>query len=146
MLCKDEAERLVSADDVDGYLAEKIEDKSFINYDVLCDRIIQSQLLLDANKSILSQTIEAINNGPYDLALVGVITVFDGVLSAATKDDSTQLITRLNKIRKSKSEPAELNRHWIALGRKISMASKLDCCKMINLLYGLIYFADVPKD
>ena len=115
-----------------------------------------------------------------------MITVFDGVLSAATKDDSTQLITRLNKIRKkmddwseeqwesltekdmsicgmyitwtesikgfqiysdfSKPEPVELNRHWIAHGRKISMASKLDCCKMINLLYGLIYFADVPKD
>lgn len=43
LLCKDEAERLVFADDVDGYFAEKIEDKSFISYDVLCDRIIQSQ-------------------------------------------------------------------------------------------------------
>lgn len=182
LLYKDEAERLVSADDVDGYLAEKIEDKSFIDYDVLCDRIIQSELLLDANKSILSQTVEAINNELYDLALVGVIAVFDGVLSAATKDDLTCLKTRLKKIRKqmdglseeqweslaekdmsvfgmyitwtesikgfqkhsdfSKPEPAELNRHWIAHGRKISVASKLDCCKMINLLYGLIYFGD----
>ena len=100
LLYKDEAEKLVAADDVDGYLAEKIEDKSFIDYDVLYDRIIQSQLLLDANKSMLNQTIEAINNGLYDLALVGVITVFDCVLSAATKDDSTHLKTRLNKIRK----------------------------------------------
>lgn len=185
LLYKDEAEKLVAADDVDDYLAEKIEDKSFIDYDVLYDRIIQSQLLLDANKSMLNQTIEAINNGLYDLALVGVITVFDCVLSAATKDDSTHLKTRLNKIRKQmddlseeqwesltekdmsvfgmyitwtesikgfqkrsdfnkpESEPAELNRHWIAHGRKTSMASKLDCCKMVNLLYGLIYFGDV---
>lgn len=184
LLSKDEAERLVSANDVDGYLAEKIEDKSFINYNVICGRIIQSQLLLDVNKSILIQTVEAINNGLYDLALVGAIAVFDGVLSAATKDDSHQLKARINKIKKKiddlseeqweslsekdmsilgmyitwteslkgfqrhsdfskpESEPAELNRHWIAHGRKTSMASKLDCCKMINLIYGLVYFGD----
>ncbi len=124
------------------------------------------------------------NHELYDLALVGAITVFDGALSAATKDDSTQLIARINKIKKKidglseeqweslaekdmsvfgmyitwteslkgfqrssdfskpELEPAELNRHWIAHGRKTSTASKLDCCKMINLLYGLIYFGD----
>lgn len=42
----------------------------------------------------------------------------------------------------SESEPKDLNRHWIAHGRKMSIATKLGCCKMINALYGLVYFGN----
>lgn len=43
---------------------------------------------------------------------------------------------------KPETEPKDLNRHWIAHGRKTSGATKLDCCKMINALYGLMYFSN----
>lgn len=36
----DEIERIVNASDVNEYLSEKIEDKSFIDYDVLCNEMI----------------------------------------------------------------------------------------------------------
>lgn len=38
----------------------------------------------------------------------------------------------------SKKEPKGLNRHWIAHGRSHRKKTKLDCVKMINLIYGLL--------
>ena len=38
----------------------------------------------------------------------------------------------------SKKEPKGLNRHWIAHGRSTRKKTKLDCVKMINLIYGLL--------
>lgn len=177
----DEIERIVNVSDVDEYLAEKIEDKSFIDYDMLCNEMLQSELLSDTNKAILSQSVQAMNIGLYDLTLVGVVAVFDGVLSAVTNDDTTKITRRLNQIedklkdlseeewelldeleitafgiyitwtesmkgfqkysefKNPETEPKDLNRHWIAHGRKTTIATKLDCCKMVNALYGLIY-------
>lgn len=57
---------------------KKIEDRSFIDYDMLCNEMIQSELLSDANKAILSQSVQAMNIGLYDLTLVGVVAVFEG--------------------------------------------------------------------
>lgn len=183
-LCNDDIKEIIASDDVDMYLAEKINDKSFIDYDVLCCEMIQSALLSDTNKSILSQSIKAIELGLYDLALVGIITVFDGALSIATNNSTTSIKSRLRAISdqidcltdeqwedldetditafgmyitwsksmkgfqlssnfsEPETEPQDLNRHWIAHGRKTTSATKLDCCKMINALYGLIYFGD----
>lgn len=180
-LCDYEVEEIVNANDIDEYLAGKIEDRSFVDYDMLCNEMIQSELLSDANKAILSQSVQAMNIGLYDLTLVGVVAVFDGVLSAVTNDDTTKIPKRLNQIEdklndlseeewelldeaeitafgiyitwtesmkgfqkrsefsKPETEPKDLNRHWIAHGRKTIIETKLDCCKMINALYGLIY-------
>lgn len=177
----DEIEGIVNANDVNEYLAEKINDKSFIDYDMLCNEMTQSELLSDTNKAILRQSVQAMNIGLYDLTLVGVVTVFDGVLSTVTNDDTTKIYKRLNQIKyklknlseeewklldeseitafgiyitwiesmkgfqkysdfsKPETEPKDLNRHWITHGRKTIIATKLDCCKMINALYGLIY-------
>lgn len=38
----------------------------------------------------------------------------------------------------SQKEPKGLNRHWIAHGRSTRKKTKLDCVKMINLIYGLL--------
>lgn len=38
----------------------------------------------------------------------------------------------------SEKEPKGLNRHWIAHGRSRRKKTKLDCVKMINLIYGLL--------
>lgn len=37
-----------------------------------------------------------------------------------------------------RKEPKGLNRHWIAHGRSTRKKTKLDCVKMINLIYGLL--------
>lgn len=177
-----DVKKIISTSDVNRYLAEKIDDASFIDYNILCNEMIHSELLSDVNKSILNQSFQAMNMGLYDLSLVGIVTVFDGVLSTATNDAATSIIKRLKEIdnkmdvlsddeweklneldmtvfgmyftwtesmkdfqkfidfKQPESEPKELNRHWISHGRKTSSATKLDCCKMINALYGLIYF------
>lgn len=181
-LHRDEVEKIIAAHDVNECLAEWIEGKAFIDYDILCEEMVHSMFLSKTNKSILLQAFKAMNAGLYDLTLVGVVTVFDGVLSATTNDVSTNLSKRLSDIRnrleslsdeelealdeseitafgmyiiwtktmdsfqayskfsKPETEPQGLNRHWIAHGRKTTVATKLDCCKMINALYGLFYF------
>lgn len=141
-----------------------------------------TSLFSGTNKSILHQAVQAMDIGLYDLALIGIVTVFDGVLSVVTKNTTTKISKRLNEIEdkidrlseeqwesldesditvfgmyitwtesmkgfqeysefdKPEKEPKGLNRHWISHGRKTTDATKLDCCKMINALYGLIYF------
>lgn len=183
-LYSDDIEHILTVNDVDKYLMEKINDISFIDYNRLRDEMLHSPLLSDVNKAILSQSIQAIDNNLYDLALIGIVTVFDGVLSVATNDPDTSIPKRLNKIKdkmeslsddewelleesditafgmyitwtesmkgfqkrsdfkKPEDEPKDLNRHWISHGRKTLIATKLTCCKMINALYGLIYFGN----
>lgn len=180
----DEVEKIINSYDVDKYLSERITDTKFIDYDALCDEMISSKLLSVTNKSILRQTFKAMEVGLYDLALVGVVIVFDGVLSEATCNVSTNISKRIadikkrvenlldeewdclkeseitvfgmyitwtrtmegfqvySKFDKPETEPTGLNRHWIAHGRKTTIATKLDCCKMINALYGLLYFGN----
>ena len=40
-------------------------------------------------------------------------------------------------------EPKGLNRHWIAHGRSVKKKTKLDCVKMINLIYGLLLIEEL---
>ncbi len=183
-LCTDEVEEIISAIDVDEYLADKVSDKAYIDYNELGEKMLISDLLSETNKAILIQAIQAIGNGLYDLALVGIVTVFDGALSEATGDSSTKIPRRLNELKTKfeklsdeeweniedsemtlfglyitwtetmkkfqeysefsnpETEPDTLNRHWIAHGRKTTFATRLDCCKMINALYGLLYLGD----
>ena len=42
-------------------------------------------------------------------------------------------------------EPTGLNRHWIAHGRSTRKKSKIDCVKMINLIYGLLLIVDLES-
>ena len=42
-------------------------------------------------------------------------------------------------------EPKGLNRHWIAHGRSTRKKSKIDCVKMINLIYGLLLIGDLES-
>ncbi len=183
-LTYDEIEKIISSYDIDKYLSERIADAKFIDYDALCEEMVSSELLSATNKFILQQAFKAVETGLYDLALVGVVIVFDGVLSEATCDTSTNLSKRIADIKKRvenmldeewecleeseitmfgmyitwtqtmeglqvssafdmpETEPKGLNRHWIAHGRKTTIATKLDCCKMINALYGLFYFGN----
>ena len=44
-----------------------------------------------------------------------------------------------------KKEPIGLNRHWIAHGRSRRKKTKLDCVKLINLIYGLLLINEVEE-
>lgn len=45
-----------------------------------------------------------------------------------------------------KPEPEGLNRHWIAHGRSCRRRTKLDCVKMINLIYGLLLIDELYQE
>lgn len=42
-------------------------------------------------------------------------------------------------------EPKGLNRHWIAHGRSLRKKTKLDCVKLIHLIYGLILISEIES-
>ena len=44
-----------------------------------------------------------------------------------------------------KKEPKGLNRHWIAHGRSCRKRTKLDCIKLINLIYGLLLINELEE-
>ena len=46
----------------------------------------------------------------------------------------------------SKPEPICLNRHWLMHGRSTRIISKLDCVKVINLLYGIILLDELLQN
>ncbi len=62
--------------------------------------MVLSELLSATNKSLLRQTFKAMEVGLYDLALVGMVIVFDGVLTEATCNVSTNISKRIADIRK----------------------------------------------
>ena len=45
----------------------------------------------------------------------------------------------------TKKEPKGLNRNWIAHGRSHKKRTKLDCVKMINLIYGLLLITELDS-
>lgn len=183
-LSVDEVESIIGSNNVDEYLKDKINDKFFIDYTELYDKMAYSSLLSDTNKAVLKQAICAMEIDLYDLALIGLVATFDGALTVATNNTTPSIQKRLddisvrleglleeewefldesditivgmhitwtqtmNEFQKysnfamPETEPKDLNRHWIAHGRKTSGATKLDCCKMINALYGLMYFSN----
>lgn len=178
----DEVDKILNFHDIDQYILEQIEDTEFIDYDTLCDEMMLSELLSATNKSILRQTVKAIEVGLYDLALAGVVIVFDGALTEATCNVSTNISKRIADVRKkienlldaewecleekeitvvgmyitwiktmerfqvySKFDKPETERFESSLDctwKKNYNGYELDCCKIINALYGLLYFGN----
>lgn len=112
----DDVEKILNSYDVDQYLLERIEDKGFIDYDTLCKEMESSELLSATNKSILQQTVKAIEAELYDLALAGAVIVFDGVLTEATSNASTNISRRIEDIRNKMEKLSD--EEWECLGEK----------------------------
>lgn len=115
-LQSDDVEKILNSYDVDQYLLERIEDKGFIDYDTLCKEMESSELLSATNKSILQQTVKAIEAELYDLALAGAVIVFDGVLTEATSNASTNISRRIEDIRNKMEKLSD--EEWECLGEK----------------------------
>ena len=142
-----------------------------INKTLDCERMCK-------RKHLYMQAVNAFRNSDCDLAVIGFVAVFDGLLSDISDNSMTSIIERLKIIEKkfenkepiyddecaifilastfystvesfaefsdfNKPEPKMLNRHWIAHGRSTRKKTKLDCVKMINLIYGLLIVSDL---
>lgn len=130
---------------------------------------------------VYRQSVEAFKNDQNDLAVSGFVSVFDGVLSEISKNNTAGFENRVKNVIKrirrqnvfgqkdysvialglslektlksfathsdfAGKEPETLNRHWIAHGRSRRKKTKLDCVKMIHLIYGLLLVGDLEKE
>ena len=60
-----------------------------------------------------------------------------------TLDQTSKLFSE--RIQFFNNEPKRLNRHWIMHGRSSRKKTKLDCVKLIRLLYGIIVINDMTE-
>lgn len=129
---------------------------------------------------VYNQAIDAFHNGNNDLAVIGLTTVFDGLLSDVSGINTSKIKRRLDvvmdKMEKclqldpkeyalatflftfedsvssftktvdfKEKEPKGLNRHWVAHGQSRRKKTKLDCVKVINLIYGLLLIEELER-
>lgn len=129
---------------------------------------------------LFSQSINAFQTGNSDLAVNGLTSVLDGLLSDISGNSTHKLQPRIKAIEEKlekeevldneeyavltlaltfhntmetfsapapfdKKEPKGLNRHWIAHGRSHRKKTKLDCVKLINLIYGLLLINEIDE-
>ncbi|MBP5404343.1 MAG: hypothetical protein J6Y74_00075 [Clostridia bacterium] len=67
-----------------------------------------------------------------EYAIVALCITFNSTIEAFYK-----------KLLFSEEEPKNLNRHWIAHGRSTRDYTRLDCIKLLRLLYGIIVFNEI---
>jgi hypothetical protein len=67
-----------------------------------------------------------------EYAMIAFMMTFDKTMDSFSADSDFK-----NK------EPKGLNRHWIAHGRTLRKKTKLDCVKMLNMIYGLILVSNL---
>ena len=136
--------------------------------------------MLQKHKRLYFQSVKAFRNGDSDLAVTGLTSVFDVLLTEISGNPTSSLKARVEAIKKKLKneelldhdeyamitlaltlertldsfsansdfkgkEPKGLNRHWIAHGRSTRKKSKIDCVKMINLIYGLLLIVDLES-
>jgi len=136
-----------------------------------------SNALIEPHKRSFLQSIQAYRGKSNDLAVVGLLTVLDGLLTDISGDQTTSIFSRVQAIMErvennesldnnevallillltlqktieilsaksdfTKKEPKNLNRHWILHGRSRRRKTKLDCIKLINLIYGILLVND----
>lgn len=167
---------IIDSDNINKTLSEYIARD---NFKAVNDTIEKCNFnpIMKKHLRLYKQSVEAYKKGHTDLAITGFTSVFDGLLSDVSKDDTHKLKQRINiiieKLEKNemldqdefsifvwsitfkkaldsfsktvpfdKKEPKVLNRHWIAHGRSHRKKTKLDCVKMINLIYGLLLAAE----
>lgn len=163
---------IVNAENINKALREYMQRDRFCKVNDTIDKTLLSPKMYK-HRRLFFQSVKAFRDGNSDLAVTGFTSVFDGLLSDVSKNQSSSLTPRIKTIKEkldsdelldhdeyatltlaftfektlesfsaysnfSKKEPKGLNRHWIAHGRSTRKNTKLDCVKMINLIYGLL--------
>lgn len=168
------------------YINSERDVDSLIDHYLTTDEVFD-QTVSNCNLSdniVFNQSIEAVKNGHYNLAMVGLIAVLDKTLAEYSGQinnprlkpryqaiiqkvedrgdhfiddidgkDYLLLITYPEALSSfvdnsdfSKDEPHILNRHWIMHGRTQKEYTKLDCHKILNMIYGTIRLGELAKD
>lgn len=123
-----------------------IENFNLKNYNIsiyplfsILDRLLTqiSELNNTNMKNRTNEIIEKLNNlnistlADKDYHLIFLIKTFDKVITTISKS-----------INFSEKEPESLNRHWILHGRSNRIISRLDCIKLLNIVYSLTIIYD----
>ncbi len=141
-----------------------------------CEKIHDKTL-----QRLFIQAVHSFKEGDTDLAVVGLVSVIDGLLALVNESTSTKIAKEFEVLVKKledeqllndseyamfslfytfektvevftafskfgEKEPKGLNRHWIAHGRSKRKKTKLDCVKLINLVYGIILIDEYTKE
>ena len=165
-------DEIIESKNINKTLREMMIRDRFSGVNDTIDKTLESNEIKEY-KRLYNQSVKAFRNGDSDLAVTGLTSVFDGVLTFVSDNSSHQFPPRIEIIKKKLNEhsvldhdeyamltlactlektlasiskrydfdgkePKGLNRHWIAHGRTTRKKTKLDCVKMINLIYGLL--------
>ena len=130
---------------------------------------------------LFNQAVRSFKEGNTDLAVVGFVSVIDGLLAVVNDSTSTRISREFKSlVQKLENEqvlddteyaifslfytfnktveiftansdfhgkePKGLNRHWIAHGRSRRKKTKLDCVKLIKIIYGIILIDKHSKE
>ena len=168
-------ERALAGEDVERLASE------YLTTDELIQRTAQYCGLQDS--LLLQQTIKALYDGSYNLAMLGLMAYLDRVLS-----EQSGMIKKINfrlryetiyrKINEQgelyldemegkdflvfltyneaidgigddegfdKEEPQEVNRNWLMHGRTDKVYTRLDCVKVLNMIYGTMRLGELGK-
>ena len=170
---------VLSTKNINKLLREYNEDDKYRTVDRVV-KLCGNYILLNPYKKIYTQSIQAYCEKKNELAVVGFLTIIDGLLTDSSGDNTTridrrakaimgrvennesltadeiELIMLLLTIQKtvealsshsvfSEKEPKNLNRHWIMHGRSRRRKTKLDCVKLIYLIYGILLINDYAE-
>ena len=132
-----------------------------------------------STRALFIQSEDAYYREEYEIAIIGLTAVLDGLLSECAEDVGTGLKYRADKLEELTNigeltiddldreeyaifmtyfdaitkfgkreeyydpEPVYLNRHWLMHGRRTRKVTKLDCTKVLYMIYGTIKMKNV---
>lgn len=89
----------------------------------------------DKRLEIIKEKMEkCLSLNPQEYALMTFLFTFEDTITSFTAFSSFD-----------ETEPSGLNRHWIAHGQSRRKKTKLDCVKVINLIYGLLLIEELER-
>lgn len=126
---------------IDAYSREDY-DLAALGFTAMIDRVLSDYSEMITSTSI-SRRVDEIRKKVEDNG--------ESSLDEAEYNNYILIITWINAMKKfgsyskfDEQEP-DLNRHWIAHGRKSNKVNQIDCIRIINLLYGTILMGELAK-
>ncbi len=96
-LSREFIDRIVDAEDV-GIELEKVYITENNNATVTLLDQLQNHPMMERHKALMEQAVCSAEHGCYDLAVIGLTAIFDGLLSDLTGDQTTKLVARSNAV------------------------------------------------
>ena len=172
--------QLIDTESVDDIMLNFYQSESFARVNDTIALCLNCNLISNRKKLFL-QTVKAYNENQFNLAVVGFMSIIDGVISEASSDNRATFNGKFDKIKNKitleqaltkeeisfivllstieetystmfgfsnfeNTEPNYINRHWIVHGRTTREYDKIDCIKVLNMLYGIILIDKLARE